>query len=203
MLRIAHRTIDLPISDRVPYPGVYQHIYPTRPGCPARYRARYVVPVRLYRDRLLPTPYGHEEEYFGRSRRCVYLGCYTDPEVAFTAVLMFLLNFVVEFPWTAPDVLNYLHSLDYARHHIPDLECLETAQDMYLYACVEVYNMFPVDDDSPSADEVTRDLEQAVGVGATTVVDTTAVYEATATTESDDMYLDYLDLEAYVLDRML
>lgn len=203
MLRVARRTIDLPLSDRIPYPGVYQHIYPTRRNCPAHYRARFVVPVRLYRDGLLPAPEGLEE-YYGRVRRCVYLGCYTDPEVAFVAVLMFLLNFVVEFPWTTPDVLTYLRSLDYAARYIPDLESIETARDMYLYACVEVFDMFPVTDDSTYLSEgddavLTRDLEEAVALAAVAAAAT--VDEATP--ESDDMYLDYLDLEAYVLDRAL
>ena len=200
MLRVARRTIDLPLSDRIPYPGVYQHIYPTRRNCPAHYRARFVVPVRLYRDGLLPAPEGLEE-YYGRGRRCVYLGCYTDPEVAFTAVLMFLLNFVVEFPWTAPDVLTYLRSLDYAARYIPDLESIETARDMYLYACMEVFEMFPVTDDSylSEGDDVvlTRDLEEAVALAAIAAT-TTTVYEAA---ESDDTYLDYLHLEPYILDR--
>jgi len=201
MVRAARHVRKVPVAQRIPYPGVYQHVYPTRRNCPAHYRVRFIVPVRLYRDNLLPAPKG-VEEYYDRARRNIYLGCYTEPEVAFTALLMFLLNFVVEFPWTAPDVLTYLRSLDYAASRVPDLEHIRTAHDMYVYACLEVYDMFPITDDgSPSADEVTRDLEQAVGVGTSAVVDPSTGDEAT--TESDDMYLDYLDLEPYVLDRAL
>ena len=189
------RPIDLPLSERIPYPGVYQHIYLTRRKRPAHYRVRFIVPKRLYREGALPTPEG-VEAYCGKHLRTVYLGCHKDPDVAFTALLMFLLNFVVEFPWTAPDVLCYLRSLDYANPRIPFLDGIATAQDMRLFAHMEVFDMLPSTDDSFMAD-----LEEAVAPVTFTTTDATAVDEATAI-ESDDMYLDYLDLEAYVLDRM-
>ena len=152
------RPIDLPLSERIPYPGVYQHIYLTRRKRPAHYRVRFIVPKRLYREGALPTPEG-VEAYYGKHLRTVYLGCYKDPDVAFTASLMFLLNFVVEFPWTAPDVMCYLRSLDYSTPRIPFLDGVATAQDMRLFAHMEVFEMFPVAEDDDES--LFRDLEEA------------------------------------------
>jgi hypothetical protein len=153
------RPIDLPLSERIPYPGVYQHIYLTRHKRPAHYRVRFIIPKRLYREGALPTPEG-VEAYYGKNLRTVYLGCHKDPDVAFTALLMFLLNFVVEFPWTAPDVLCYLRSLDYSTPRIPFLDGITTVQDMRLFAHMEVFEMFPVAEDDDES--LFRDLEEAV-----------------------------------------
>lgn len=180
------RPIDLPLSERIPYPGVYQHIYLTRRKRPAHYRVRFIVPKRLYREGALPTPEG-VEAYYGKHLRTVYLGCYKDPDVAFTASLMFLLNFVVEFPWTAPDVLCYLRSLDYSTPRIPFLDGITTAQDMQLFAHMEVFEMFPGTDESFVAD-----LEDAV-----------APIPFTCAAVGDSVLSDELDVDWHLLEMII
>lgn len=174
------------------YPGVYKHQYVPRTKAPVgRYRARYTLPKKLFVDHLVPDHILQknrkiDEEGVKRipsvKRRTVHLGCYDDPEVAFIAVEMFLLNFVLECPWAAPQVKDFLNSLAYLPRDRKDLEPERTSFDglgtlyprssyeLLQYARHEVDRMFPPttsgDDEEEGVDDLIslEEIEDVLGI---------------------------------------
>lgn len=53
------------------------------------------------------------QEILGITRDCVHVGTYDNELIAAAAVDMFYLNLIVEHPWIAPAVMDYLNTLDY------------------------------------------------------------------------------------------
>ena len=118
-------------ADHIPYPGVYRRKFRKSVVYYARFQIPKVVavnlPNRAFANRL------------SLAKRTLHLGSYADPEVAAASVEMFVLNFVVEYPWTAIHVKDYLNSLghlDYS-HHTADslLTYARTVVDDGLFTC--------------------------------------------------------------------
>lgn len=95
-------------------------------------------------------------EGIGIAKDCVHVGTYDDEFVAAAAVDMFYLSLIVDRPWTAPLVMEYLNTLDYMP--LDQAAALRALQPFYEDESIDD-NMSGTDESIDYADD---DLEAVV-----------------------------------------